>query len=451
MPASRDFRDPVHGFVRLQGRELEIVDTPIFQRLRRIKQLALAHLVYPGAVHTRLEHTLGVVHVAGQMAERLGVHAEATRIIRLAALLHDIGHGPFSHPSEDVLASLASEEGRKQKGETDKIHEVITRSIIRTDRDLRALISERDREDIIKLLDVGWGQQLYKDIVSGPLDADKQDYLLRDSHHCGVRYGVYDISRLHDVLCSVSDMSEESLAVDADGVNTLEQFVLARYYLTTQVITHKGRRITDSMLVRALTLGATVDNIDFLKKLYTFEPGTAFVEEYAKWNDERLVCRLLEPEHERSWAGRFMRRLADRQLLKIVFRRPVTDFPDLIPDVDRVTSIASSIEQEVSAVLGAPAEEVIFRVHRSPPTRKSEGAVLIASRNGQPQPLESRSAIFSSVDRTLREEHFECYAPLDGKDDQARRRALSDIDDAVARRITKMSQQPTLFGESHGA
>ena len=146
-----------------------------------------------------------------------------------------------------------------------------------------------------------------------------------------------------------------------------------------------------------------------------------------------------------------MRRLADRQLLKIVFRRPVTDFPDLIADVDRVTSIASNIEQEVSAVLGAPAEEVIFRVHRSPPTRKSEGAVLIASRNGQPQPLESRSAIFSSVDRTLREEHFECYAPLDGKDDQARRRALSDIDDVVARRITKMSQQPTLFGESHGA
>ena len=364
MPVSRDFRDPVHGFVRLQGRELEIVDTPIFQRLRRIKQLALAHLVYPGAVHTRLEHTFGVVHVAGQMAERLGVHAEATRIIRLAALLHDIGHGPFSHPSEDVLAKLASEEGRQQKGETDKIHEVITRSIIRTDPDLRALISERDREDIIKLLDVGWGQQLYKDIVSGPLDADKQDYLLRDSHHCGVRYGVYDISRLHDVLCSVSDMSEESLAVDADGVNTLEQFVLAGTYLTTQVITHKGRRITDSMLVRGSRSALPSITLTSSGSSTPSSLERPSLKRYARWNDERLVCRLLEPEHGRSWAGRFMRRLADRQLLKIVFRRPVTDFPDLIADVDRVTSIASSIEQEVSAVLGAPAEEVIFRVHR---------------------------------------------------------------------------------------
>ena len=195
MPASRDFRDPVHGFVRLQGRELEIVDTPIFQRLRRIKQLALAHLVYPGAVHTRLEHTLGVVHVAGQMAERLGVHAEATRIIRLAALLHDIGHGPFSHPSEDVLAKLASEEGRQQKGETDKIHEVITRSIIRTDPDLRALISERDREDIIKLLDFA---------ITYPDDTCRIEFPVRDfmfnpqgSLHGGIIALAMDVSMGH--------------------------------------------------------------------------------------------------------------------------------------------------------------------------------------------------------------------------------------------------------------
>jgi putative nucleotidyltransferase with HDIG domain len=450
MPASRDIRDPVHGFVRLQGRECEIVDTPIFQRLRRIKQLAMAHLIYPGAVHTRLEHTLGVAHIAGKMAHQLGVDAEATRIIRLAALLHDIGHGPFSHPSEDVLAALASEEGRRQKGATDKIHEVITRSIIRTDPHLRELIAERDRENIITLLDAGWGQRLYKDIVSGPIDADKQDYLLRDSHHCGVRYGVYDIRRLHDVLCRVPDMSEETLAVAEDGVNTLEQFVLARYYLTTQVITHKGRRITDAMLVRALTLGATVDNIPFLRALYTFDPSAAFVDEYVQWNDERLVCRLLEPEHEGTWAGQLMRRLANRRLLKIIFRRPVNDFPDLISDVDRVTSIASDIEHTVSSILGAKPEEVIFKVHRSPPTRKSEGAVLVAGRNGQPQPLESRSAIFSSVDRTLREEYLECYAPLDTRDEQARRQNLSRIDDAVARQISAINGPAESPGESHG-
>jgi HD superfamily phosphohydrolase len=450
MASSRDFRDPVHGFIRLHGRECDVVDTPIFQRLRRIKQLAMAHLVYPGAVHTRLEHTLGVLHVAGRLCSRLEIDAEATRIIRLAALLHDIGHGPFSHPSEEVLAELAFAEGLERRGETDKIHEVITREIIISDPALRKLISDRDREDIIKLLDKGWGQPLFKDIVSGPLDADKQDYLLRDSHHCGVRYGIYDISRFQDVLCRVSDESGDSLAVDEDGVNTLEQFVLARYYLTTQVITHKGRRISDAMLVRGLKLGVTVDALDFLRSLYRFKPGAAFIDEYVRWNDERLMSRLLEPEHETTWAGRFARRLADRRLLKIVFRRPITDFPDLVLDSDKVGTVAATIEQEVSGILGVAPEEVVFKVHRSPPTRKSEGPVLIAGRNGQPEPLESRSVIFRSVDQSLREEHLECYAPLDGQDDQSRRRALSDVDDAVVRQLSQLVTQPNLFGEGHG-
>jgi len=451
MPSFRDFRDPVHGFIRLEGRECDVVDTPIFQRLRRIKQLALAHLVYPGAVHTRLEHTLGVVHVAGRLCQRLQVEAEPTRIIRLAALLHDIGHGPFSHPSEEVLAALVTAEGRTEGSETHKIHEVITREIIRTDPDLRRLISERDREDIIKLLDKGWGPPLNKDIVSGPLDADKQDYLLRDSHHCGVRYGIYDISRFHDVLCRVSDDPGDLLAVDEDGVNTLEQFVLARYYLTTQVISHKGRRITDAMLVRALTLGATADGVEFLRRLYMFEPGEMFVQEYVRWNDERLMSRLLEPECERTWVGRLFRRLAERRLLKIVFRRAMTEFPDLILDSDRAGSLATLIEKDVAAVLNVEPEEVIFRVQRSPPTRKSEGAVLIAGPNNQPQPFESRSMVFRSVDQSLREEHLECYAPLDNLEEQERRQVLSDVEAAVVRQLGRLSTQQNLFGERHEA
>lgn len=450
MASSRDFRDPVHGFVRLEGRECDIVDTPVFQRLRRIRQLAMAHLVYPGAVHTRLEHTLGVVHVAGQLCARLDVEAEPTRIIRLAALLHDIGHGPFSHPSEEVLRELAGAEERERAGPRDKIHEIITREIIRTDPELGRLLSEKDREDVIRLLETGLGEPLHKDIVSGPLDADKQDYLLRDSHHCGVRYGIYDISRFQDVLCRVLDERGDSLAVDEDGVNTLEQFVLARYYLTTQVIAHKGRRITDAMLVRAMTLGVTVDRIPFLSGLYRFQRGRNFVEEYVRWNDERLVSKLLEPDHEATWAGRFVRRLADRRLLEIVFRRPVTDFQDLVVDADRVASIARAVEQEVADVLGVPSEEVIFKVQRAPPTRKSEGAVLIARTNGRPEQFENQSLIFKSVDQSLREEHLECYAPLDGRDEQNRRRALTDVEDAVLRQLQQLIVAPHAQGEDHG-
>lgn len=435
MPAHRDFRDPVHGFIRIEGRECDVVDTPVFQRLRRIRQLAMAHLVYPGAVHTRLEHTLGVVHVAGRLCRQLEIDVERTRLIRLAALLHDIGHGPFSHPSEEVLSELNREDERAAPGATNKIHELITRDIIRTDADLGRLISDRDREDIVKLLDRGLGAPIHKDVISGPLDADKQDYLLRDSHHCGVRYGIYDINRLQDVLCRVSDERGDALAVEEDGVNTLEQFVLARYYLTTQVIAHKGRRITDAMLVRGLMLGVQVDRIEFLIRLYSFHSDIGFVSEYIKWNDERLVSRLLESEHEDTWAGKFIRRLAERRLFKIVFRRPVADFPDLVIDADRVASIAGELEAATASILDVAREEVIFKIHRSPPTRKSEGAVLINGASGQLEPFEARSLIFRSIDQSLREEHFECYAPLDRHDEQDQKRLKGDVTEMLTKRI----------------
>ena len=96
-------RDPVHNFVHLHDKEMKLVDTPVFQRLRGIRQLAMANLVYPGALHTRFDHSLGVCHVAGLMAVELGVEGEDVELVRLAALLHDIGHGPFSHVSENSL------------------------------------------------------------------------------------------------------------------------------------------------------------------------------------------------------------------------------------------------------------------------------------------------------------------------------------------------------------
>src|SRR5437867_2858508 len=101
-------RDPIHNFIELTEEEAKLLATPLLQRLRRIRQLAMASLVYPGALHTRFDHTLGVCHVAGLMARRLGLDPHETRLVRLAALLHDLGHGPFSHVSESVLARYAN-------------------------------------------------------------------------------------------------------------------------------------------------------------------------------------------------------------------------------------------------------------------------------------------------------------------------------------------------------
>jgi len=112
-----EIRDPIHGFINRRPREQQIIDTRLFQRLRGIKQLALASLVYPGALHTRFDHSIGAMHVAGRVAEKLNLAPEEQTVLRLAALLHDVGHGPFSHVSEEVLKGLS---GKKQ------IHEQLT-------------------------------------------------------------------------------------------------------------------------------------------------------------------------------------------------------------------------------------------------------------------------------------------------------------------------------------
>ncbi|OQX80478.1 MAG: hypothetical protein B6D56_05040 [Candidatus Omnitrophica bacterium 4484_70.1] len=161
-----EIRDPIYGFIELSEGELKIINTSLFQRLRKIKQLAMAYLVYPCANHTRFDHSLGVYH--------------------LSALLHDVGHGPFSHVSEELLEKYAS----IPTNEREKIHEKITAKLIENNTELKNLLSVDDRKSIVGLLSgTKVDVSLMRGIVSGPLDADKMDYLLRDSYFCGVNMG----------------------------------------------------------------------------------------------------------------------------------------------------------------------------------------------------------------------------------------------------------------------
>jgi hypothetical protein len=186
----------------------------------------MANLVYPGALHTRFDHTLGVCHVAGLMAESLGLAEEEVGIVRLAALLHDIGHGPFSHVSENALERYAERAklGAEQKKE--KIHELVTGWMIRNDPHIVRILGQDTCDIVAKLLNEGHGQRALKSIVSGPLDADKQDYLLRDSQFCGVPYGLFDIHQFHRSLTLVGEEDQKELMIDPDGVHAIEQYVL---------------------------------------------------------------------------------------------------------------------------------------------------------------------------------------------------------------------------------
>ncbi len=424
MNIDRRIRDPVHGFVSLTKEECELLDTPALQRLRRIRQLAMASLVYPGALHTRFDHTLGVLHVAGQMCDRLAIEERYAPTIRLAALLHDVGHGPFSHVSESVLKTVAHTDLVKLAKKQDKIHELITRDIILKHPGFDRVLARGERQNVSDLLETGLKDPIHKSIISGPLDADKQDYLLRDSIFCGVRYGLFDIAQLHNVLVSVYDVDQKTLMVEPSGIHVIEQFVLAKYYLTTQVYRHKVRLITDQMLIRALNLGVLQDNLPFLKSLYVYEDTPAYVENFLDWDDTRITQELMKDEHKGTHAGTLFQRLVHRQLHKQVCQIALNDLSgkaQIAPAEEFLkfrAQLESRMAEWITKTTGACLDPLHVILHQysiesvRAQSRNSERSIPI-HKGPKPTMFEQESSLFRSVDESGKEEFVECYAPLD--------------------------------------
>lgn len=301
-----EIRDPIHGFVKVSDAEAAIIAHPVFQRLRRIHQLAMAYLVYPGATHTRFSHAIGTLHVAAKLADAAGLDDDDVQNVRLSALLHDIGHGPFSHVSEDVLAQRNPDTGRN-RGE-EEIHEAISIQVIKNVFLRENLITDPQFAAVKELLTGRLSDQtdgsakpvpyrtVARDIVSGPLDADKMDYLLRDTYHCGVQYGVYDIDRLTRAVRTLldPDSTQSYLAVVEEDVPTVDQFIIAKHHMTIQVYRHKVRRIADAMLARSVLLSLADGNCA-LQALYSVDlDNEDYVRNYLEYDDERLIRAVLE-------------------------------------------------------------------------------------------------------------------------------------------------------------
>jgi len=232
-------RDPIHGFIETDALEAALVDSRPLQRLRFIHQLGLTFLVYPGAEHSRFSHVLGAMTLAGRMVDALTRKSpelldpeerrRARRLARLAALFHDTGHAPFSHSAEELF-----EDGID--------HEAMTARLLASD-EISTLFDRHGEglapSDVVALLagEVPPERRFLAQVISGELDVDKMDYLLRDSLYCGVRYGVYDLDRLLDTLAVVQDPETGALGVGVEegGVHAIEALVLARYYMFTQV------------------------------------------------------------------------------------------------------------------------------------------------------------------------------------------------------------------------
>jgi hypothetical protein len=240
-----EIKDPVHGYVYITEEEKGLIDSYPVQRLHRLRQLAGAEYVYPGANHTRFEHSIGVMHLASRVAENPNISQyiseDEAGIVRIAGLLHDVGHGPFSHVFEQLLEK-----------ELNQTHEDITLWLVKNSELKDTLKKMGCRPEDVGKLAVGRlhrpGKAFMDQIISSAVDVDKQDFIVRDTYHTGAEYGFIDVSRLIHTL----DVWEGNLAVDLGALSALESLIIARIESFRSIYFHRVGRAAQIMLATAM-------------------------------------------------------------------------------------------------------------------------------------------------------------------------------------------------------
>ena len=300
-----DIIDPIHDFVRVYDNELKIIDTSIFQRLRRIRQLSGAHLIYPGAQHTRFEHSLGVMHIASMAGHALNekgiISSNDIQDLRFAGLLHDIGHGPFSHLFEELLQ-------KKKHSHEDIGKEIILKTTIGD------LISKSgfDKKFITKLAFGDSKFQFMNEIISGALSADIMDYLLRDGYFTGAEHAKIDHNRLTNSL----DVYKNKLALDKSALVNFETMLISRYQMFKAVYFHKTVRAGEVMLLESMELAEEELNLTSM-----------VLDDYLELSDDVILSKLLNlPEYNSKLktAKKIATDYQNRNLFKSVFELALT-------------------------------------------------------------------------------------------------------------------------------
>lgn len=339
--------DPVHGFITIHDELIyKIISHPYYQRLRRIKQMALAYLVYPGAVHTRLHHSLGayhLMHLAITELKEKGIEiSEAEEQgAKIAILLHDIGHGPFSHALEHTMVNVNHEQ-------------------------LSLLIMEKLNQELggaiqlaIEIFKGSYSKKFLHQLVSSQLDVDRLDYLARDSFFTGVSEGVIGYDRIIKMLMVVND----ELVVEEKGIHSIEKFLIARRLMYWQVYLHKTVLSSELMLVNILkrakalmqqgiSLFATPAFRFFLENnfnLNDFESNPDCLSQFLQLDDFDIVASIkVWVNHEDRILSDLSKRLLNRQLFKVRFLSDESD------------QFISDLKQQVMEKNGLNASELPF-------------------------------------------------------------------------------------------
>jgi len=340
-----EIKDPVHGYVYVTENEKNLIDTYPMQRLRRLKQLAGSEYVYPGANHTRFEHCLGVMYLAGKVVENPNlsriVSDEEADMIRLSGLLHDVGHGPFSHVFEQLLIR-----------DLEKTHEDITSWII-AESEISDKIAKIgfNSEEVAKLA-VGKlhkpGKAFWDQIISSGVDVDKQDFIVRDTYHTGAEYGFIDVFRLIHAL----DVLGEDLAVELGALSALEAFMIARIESFKSIYFHRVGRAGQIMLAMAM------------EKANEELGLTAFKtpDEYLAMDDYTVWAALKKCEKSKP----IIDDLERRKMLKCAYERTFYEKDALVSNIFGREAYRRQVQSEIAKEAGVEAVAVIIDVPTVP-------------------------------------------------------------------------------------
>ena len=361
-------KDSVHDWIPVDPVAEDLLDAPAVQRLRHIKQLSTVRLVYPSASHTRFEHSLGVYHLAREALTHLGVDGDRAAHVRAAALLHDVGHGPYGHQTEDVI--------RRHTGrDHDELGDLLSETDLAARLDSHGL-------DPGRVADLVAGEGELGQLVSGVLDVDRMDYLVRDAHHTGVPYGSVDTGRLLRGL----RYRDGRLVLSEGNVQTAESLLLARALMDGIVYRHHVSRIAGSMLERACERLLRTDTD---------------VEEFVRMADHDLLVALRKRVPDLG--GRIER----RELYKRAVWTGLDRVPDVVTEMDREDERRAA--REIADAAGVDRESVLVDIPARPGLKEARTRVVV---DDVVQRLEDASELVSALRRSRRAQwRLGVYAP----------------------------------------
>lgn len=395
------FKDPVHRYVRVIDQVIwDLIATPEFQRLRRIKQLGTTYLTFHGAEHSRFNHSLGVYEIVRRIINKIenrpAWNKEERLVTLCAALLHDLGHGPFSHSFEKVFGLD---------------HEEFTRRIILEDTNVNRILRKVDKdfpERVAKVIDKTYDDKLVISLISSQIDADRMDYLLRDAYYTGVSYGQFDMERILRVMRPTPDQ----IVIKSTGMHAVEDYIMSRYQMYWQVYFHPVTRSAEVILTKIFHRAKYLfqNNYQFQMEptlLTSLFKGNVKLDDYLQLDESVINFYFQRWQSEKD---EILSDLCTRFMNRILFKYVEYDPKEQAGKYERLRQlfIEAKIDPDYYLVIDS-SKDLPYDVYRSGGGRVP---IFLQMPSGDEKELSTHSIIVDAISGKTREDH-KLYYPIE--------------------------------------